>query len=194
MSSATGLRMCKADPGTPICISVPGAVFILHRVQGFFQLSRLSPRHEYTPSPYTPQPRLLEHLTWQATMQLQRRTQQARTGAPRVQCRPSPRVRCRAAAPADTASKTVADIQAAIISLSGSKYGHDLSDDTRQQVCGCMHHPACRLSPCRASAGRLEQSSGCLDPLFLRRLRSERCSRHTRFASRPIRPGCPYRL
>lgn len=77
--------------------------------------------------------------------QLQRRYQQAHTGtAPRVQpCRPAlSSVRCRAAAPADTAS-TVADLQAAIISLSGSKYGHDLSDDTRKQVCGCMQSPAC---------------------------------------------------
>jgi hypothetical protein len=125
--------------------------------------------------------------------QLQRRLQQAHTGgAPRVQCRPSlPTVRCRAAAPADTASKTVADLQTAIISLSGSKYGHDLSDDARKQVCGCMQSPS-PCSPCRASAGMLEQQpSGFLDPLF-RQSCSAAGTQH--FASRPVTPGCHYSL
>lgn len=47
---------------------------------------------------------------------------------------PRPIVRCSAAAAPGTASKTVSDLQKDIISLAGSKYGHDLDASTRAEA------------------------------------------------------------
>lgn len=47
---------------------------------------------------------------------------------------PRPIVRCNVAAAPGTASKTVSDLQKDIISLAGSKYGHDLDASTRAEA------------------------------------------------------------
>lgn len=65
--------------------------------------------------------------------------------APRAQS-----LRCRAAAaPADTASSTASALQSDIIRLSGSKYGHDLSAETR----GLVSVVDRRYSICEAAVG-----------------------------------------
>lgn len=65
--------------------------------------------------------------------------------APRAQS-----LRCRAAAaPADTASSTASALQSDIIRLSGSKYGHDLSAETRAVVSVVDR----RYSICEAAVG-----------------------------------------
>lgn len=67
--------------------------------------------------------------------QLRRCTQSTRQAGWRHQrVAPRPIVRCNAAAAPGTASKTVSDLQKDIISLAGSKYGHDLDASTRAEA------------------------------------------------------------
>jgi hypothetical protein len=72
-------------------------------------------------------------------MQLQQRIQHSHAQAVGGAQRPAHRhcLRCSAAAApstSDTASSTAAALKSDIIKLSGSKYGHDLPETTRQQV------------------------------------------------------------
>jgi hypothetical protein len=68
-------------------------------------------------------------------------------------------LRCRAAAaPADTAFSTASALQSDIVRLSGSKYGHDLSAETR----GLVSVVDRGVSVCEAAVGRVYDS----DPLL----------------------------